>query len=52
MQKKESPQGLSFFAVSVGDGVPTSRQRGNAALQGPLCEGAVGAADWGREKNA
>ena len=20
------------------------------ALQGPLCEGAVGAADWGREK--
>ena len=26
----------------------TSRQRGSAALQGPLCEGAVGAADWGR----
>ena len=74
MQKKESPQGLSFFASricaaapcragpvcpagtnavfcggthgsrptdrcgkpSVGDGVPTSRQRGSAALQGPL----------------
>ena len=24
-------------------------QRGGTALQGPLCEGAVGAADWGRE---
>ena len=24
-------------------------RRGSAALQGPLCEGAVGAADWGRE---
>ena len=28
----------------------TSRQRGAAALIGPLWEGAVGAADWGREK--
>ena len=27
----------------------TSRQRGGAALLGPLWEGAVGAADWGRE---
>ena len=26
-----------------------SRQRGGAALRGPLWEGAVGAADWGRE---
>ena len=34
----------------VGDGVPTFRQRGSAALLGPLWEGAVGAADWGREK--
>ena len=34
----------------VGDGVPTSQQRGSAALVGPLWEGAVGAADWGREK--
>ena len=34
----------------VGDGVPTSHQRGSAALLGPLWEGAVGAADWGREK--
>ena len=34
----------------VGDGAPTSRQRGSAALLGPLWEGAVGAADWGREK--
>ena len=36
--------------VFVGDGVPTSRQRGGAALLSPLWEGAVGAADWGREK--
>ena len=34
----------------VGDGVSTSRQRGGAALLGPLWEGAVGAADWGRAK--
>ena len=34
----------------VGDGVPTSHQRGGAALLGSLWEGAVGAADWGREK--
>ena len=34
----------------VGDGVSTSHQRGGAALLGPLWEGAVGAADWGREK--
>ena len=34
---------------SVGAASSTSRQRGSAALQGPLCEGAVGAADWGRE---
>ena len=36
--------------VFVGDGVPTSCQRGSAALLGPLWEGAVGAADWGRAK--
>ena len=35
--------------LRVWDGVSTSRQRGGAALQGPLWEGAVGAADWGRE---
>ena len=34
----------------VGDGVSTSRQRGGAALIDPLWEGAVGVADWGREK--
>ena len=28
----------------------TSRQRGGAALLGPLWEGAVGTADWGRER--
>ena len=27
-----------------------ARNDSTAALQGPLCEGAVGAADWGREK--
>ena len=27
-----------------------ARNDSAAALQGPLCEGAVGAADWGREK--
>ena len=39
-----------YVEPPVGDGVPTSRQRGGAALLGPLWEGAVGAADWGREK--
>ena len=39
-----------YVEPRVGDGVPTSRQRGGAALLGPLWEGAVGAADWGREK--
>ena len=40
-----------YVEPRVGDGVPTSRQRGGAALLGPLWEGAVGAADW-EEKNA
>ena len=38
-----------YVEPRVGDGVPASRQRGGAALLGPLWEGAVGAADWGRE---
>ena len=36
--------------VRNGTASPASHQRGSAALQGPLWEGAVGAADWGREK--
>ena len=39
-----------YVEPRVGDGVSTSRQRGGAALLGPLWEGAVDAADWGREK--
>ena len=39
-----------YVEPRVGNGAPTSRQRGAAALLGPLWEGAVGAADWGREK--
>ena len=39
-----------YVEPRVGDGVPTSHQCGGAALLGPLWEGAVGAADWGREK--
>ena len=47
--KRGAPlRGAALFVV--GDGVPTSHQRGSAALLGPLWEGAVGAADWGREK--
>ena len=39
-----------YVEPRVEDGVLPSRQRGSAALLGPLWEGAVGAADWGREK--
>ena len=41
-----------YVEPRVGDGVldvPTARRRRAAALQGPLWEGAVGVADWGRE---
>ena len=54
------PPGTHFSAGHAGpalrDGMlnrvsgTASRQRGGAALLGPLWEGAVGAADWGREK--